>query len=90
MDCAEPIFSPIGREVRHGYAKLGEAWVQFAIGDGPAERVFGVLFGYCLLASILALYLNILTVGNVKNAGRAVRSAVRQQLLVLKVRFTYI
>jgi hypothetical protein len=34
---------------------------------------------------LLAMYLNILTVGNVKSAGRAVRSAVRQQLLVLKV-----
>ncbi|KAE9399180.1 hypothetical protein BT96DRAFT_965714 [Gymnopus androsaceus JB14] len=85
LDLTEPHFSPIGREVRQGYAKLEEVWIQLAVGDGAAERIFAVLFGYCIFACILAIYLNLLTVGNVKTAGRAVRSAVRQQLLVLKV-----
>ncbi|KAF9077991.1 hypothetical protein BDP27DRAFT_1310544 [Rhodocollybia butyracea] len=85
IDYAEPYFAPLGKEVRSGYGRFGEVWTHLAVGDGPAERIFSVLFGYCIVASILALYLNVLTIGNVKTAGRAVRSAVRQQLLVLKV-----
>ncbi|KIK61982.1 hypothetical protein GYMLUDRAFT_198796 [Collybiopsis luxurians FD-317 M1] len=85
IDYVEPYFAPIGEEVQQIYTKSGELWTQLATGDGPVEKIFSVVFGYCLLASILAVYLNILTVGNVKTAGRAVRGAVKQQLLVLKV-----
>jgi len=57
-----------------------------AFGDGPAERTFAILLGYVVVGLVLAIYLNLFTVGNARSAGRAVRSAVRQQLLVLKVR----
>lgn len=60
-------------------------WIRLALGDGTPEKVFAVVLGYAVVGLLLALYLNILTVGNVKSAGRAVRSAVRQQLLVFKV-----
>lgn len=83
---AEPYFAMLGKEVRTGSIQLRETWERLAVGEGPNERAFAVVFGYLVLSLLLALYLNILTVGNAKNAGRAVRSAVRQQLLVLKVR----
>ncbi|KAJ3995467.1 hypothetical protein F5050DRAFT_1767078 [Lentinula boryana] len=81
----EPYFAPLGREVRQGYERFGVVWTKLAVGNGPAERIFSVLFGYCIIATALAIYMNILTIGNVKTAGRAVRVAVKQQLLVLKV-----
>jgi E3 ubiquitin-protein ligase MARCH6 len=83
---AEPYFAMLGKEVRLGSVQLKETWARLALGEGPNERAFAVLLGYIVLSLLLALYLNILTVGNAKSAGRAVRSAVRQQLLVLKVR----
>ncbi|KAJ3818347.1 hypothetical protein F5880DRAFT_1491547 [Lentinula raphanica] len=85
MNYIEPIFAPIGRELRHGYNQLSEVWTKLAVGNGPVERIFSVLFGYCIIATGLAIYMNILTMSNVKTAGRAVRVAVKQQLLVLKV-----
>ncbi|KAJ3718891.1 hypothetical protein C8R42DRAFT_723411 [Lentinula raphanica] len=85
MNYIEPIFAPIGRELRHGYTQLSEVWTKLAVGNGPVERIFSVLFGYCIIATGLAIYMNILTMSNVKTAGRAVRVAVKQQLLVLKV-----
>lgn len=57
-----------------------------ALGDGTGERVFAIALGYAVIGVLIALYLNVFTVGSVKSAGRAVRSAVRQQLLVVKVR----
>ncbi|KAG7093540.1 hypothetical protein E1B28_007211 [Marasmius oreades] len=81
----EPYFAPIGKEVRVGSSEIVDGWKQFATGDGPSERVFSVALGYIVVAVILGLYLNFLTVSNVRTAGRAVRNAIRQQLLVLKV-----
>ena len=57
-----------------------------ALSEGPSARVFAVALGYVVVCLLLALYLNILIVGNARSAGKAVRTAVRQQLLVLKVR----
>ncbi|KAF5384572.1 hypothetical protein D9757_007505 [Collybiopsis confluens] len=85
VDYAEPYFAVLGNEVRQFWIKFGDIWIQLATGDGPVERIFSVVLGYCILGSVLAVYLNVLTVGNVKTAGRAVRGAVKQQLLVLKV-----
>jgi E3 ubiquitin-protein ligase MARCH6 len=85
IDLVEPYFAPLGRGLREDYVKFGKLWIGLATNDGPVERIFSVVFGYCILASIIALYLNILTVGNAKTAGRAVRKAVEQQLLVFKV-----
>ena len=82
---AEPYFAALGKEVRLTSVRLLTAWIRLALGDGTTEKIFAVALGYAVVALLLALYLNILTVGNVRNAGRAVRSAVRQQLLVLKV-----
>ncbi len=56
-----------------------------ALGDGTGERFFAIALGYAVIGLLVAFYLNIFTVGSVKSAGRAVRSAVRQQLLVVKV-----
>jgi E3 ubiquitin-protein ligase MARCH6 len=82
---AEPHFAALGKEVRLATIRLKTTWIRLALGDGTTEKIFAVFLGYAVVALLLALYLNILTVGNVKSAGRAVRSAVRQQLLVLKV-----
>jgi E3 ubiquitin-protein ligase MARCH6 len=49
------------------------------------EATFCVMLGYTIISLALAIYLNVLTVGNVRNAGKAVRGTVRQQLLVVKV-----
>jgi hypothetical protein len=57
-----------------------------ALGDGTAERVFAIALGYAVIGLLIAFYLNVFTIGSVKSAGRAVRSAVRQQLLVVKAR----
>ncbi|KAF5353123.1 hypothetical protein D9758_008724 [Tetrapyrgos nigripes] len=85
MDAVEPYFAPLGKEIRFGSLRVKDSWTQLALGHGPLEKAFSVSLGYVMVALIIALYLNILTVGNVKTAGKAVRSAVRQQLLVLKV-----
>jgi E3 ubiquitin-protein ligase MARCH6 len=82
---AEPHFAAIGKEVRLTAVRLKTTWIRLALGDGTTEKIFAVILGYAVVALLLAMYLNILTVGNVKSAGRAVRSVVRQQLLVLKV-----
>jgi E3 ubiquitin-protein ligase MARCH6 len=82
----EPYFQALGKEVRVLTTKFQERWIQLALGGGPSSRVFAVALGYVVISFILALYLNLLTVGNARTAGLAVRNAVRQQLLVLKVR----
>ena len=85
ISSAEPYFATLGKEVRLGATRMQATWTRLALGQGPSERAFAVVLGYAVVGVLLSLYLNILTVGNVKSAGRAVRSAVRQQLLVLKV-----
>ena len=82
---AEPYFATFGREVRLTFTKSKEGWIRMALGSGPSEKAFAILLGYVVVGLFVALYLNLLTVGNAKTAGRAVRSAVRQQLLVIKV-----
>lgn len=81
----EPYFEALGREVRISSTKAQTAWIELALGSGPSNRVFAVFLGYVVAAFVLSIYLNILTVGNARTAGLAVRNAVRQQLLVLKV-----
>ncbi|KAH9935970.1 uncharacterized protein BXZ73DRAFT_76777 [Epithele typhae] len=75
MRYAEPYFHPESKE----------AWISLATGDTPNDKMFAVLLGYAVVGLLLAIYLNILTVGSMRSAGRAVRHAVRQQLLVVKV-----
>lgn len=81
----EPFFQAFGREVRIFATKVQERWIQLALGSGPSSRVFAISLGWIVISFVLALYLNLLTVGNARTAGLAVRNAVRQQLLVVKV-----
>ncbi|KAF9642179.1 hypothetical protein BDM02DRAFT_3273563 [Thelephora ganbajun] len=54
-------------------------------GRRPVENAFAVVYGYLLLGISLAVYMNILTAGMVKAAGKTSRTAVRQRLFVVKV-----
>ncbi|KAH9893215.1 hypothetical protein C8Q73DRAFT_746014 [Cubamyces lactineus] len=85
MRIAEPYFAPLGHNVRQWSASGKETWIELAMGDDRQDRIFAVLLGYAVVGLLLAIYLNILTVGTMRSAGRAVRSAIRQQLLVVKV-----
>ncbi|KAJ7036506.1 hypothetical protein C8F04DRAFT_953656 [Mycena alexandri] len=85
VNAAEPYFAALGQEVRLSTEQLRASWTQLALGHGPKEKVFAVALGYVVVMILVSLYLNLLTVGNMKTAGRAVRTAVREQLLVLKV-----
>ena len=85
MPAVEPYFASIGKNVREWSNEGKTSWVRFATGDTPNDRAFAVLLGYAVVGLLLAIYLNILTIGSMRSAGRAVRSAVRQQLLVVKV-----
>ncbi|KAJ3557499.1 hypothetical protein NM688_g1443 [Phlebia brevispora] len=85
MRVAAPYFAPIGEATRVMWADLKEMWTKLAIGDGTPEKLFAIALGYVIAFVCIALYLNVLTVGSMKSAGRAMRSAVRQQLVVVKV-----
>jgi len=82
---AEPYFAPIGHAMRVHSTDAKETWITLAVGSGTSSRLFAITLGYTVDAILLALYLNVLTVGSVKTAGMAIRNAVRQQLLVVKV-----
>lgn len=81
----EPYFATLGREVRTASEQLQTSWVNLTMGQGTREKVFAIVLGYGVVGVLLAIYLNVFTVGNARSAGRAIRSAVRQQLLVVKV-----
>ncbi|KAG2142827.1 uncharacterized protein EDB93DRAFT_1241500 [Suillus bovinus] len=81
----EPYFAILGREVRTASEQLQTSWVNLTMGQGTREKVFAIILGYGVVGVLLAIYLNVFTVGNARSAGRAIRSAVRQQLLVVKV-----
>ena len=93
---AEPYLAALGQKVRikseeltessvEYFQEFKETWTKYALGDGNAEKIFAISLGYVVDALLLAIYLNVLTIGSMKSAGRAVRNAVRQQLLVVKV-----
>jgi E3 ubiquitin-protein ligase MARCH6 len=81
----EPYFAVLGGEVRLYVTQVQSTWIRLALGGGPISRVFAVCLGYFVVCLLFCLYLNILTVGNARNASIVVRNAIRQQLLVLKV-----
>ncbi|CCM02594.1 uncharacterized protein FIBRA_04697 [Fibroporia radiculosa] len=85
MSFIDPSFAPLGSTIRLTAREAKRTWISLAVGNGPNEKVFAILLGYAVVGLLLAIYLNVLTVGNVRSAGRAVRSAIRQQLLVIKV-----
>lgn len=81
----EPYFAILGREVQSASERVQASWINLAMGRGTREKVFAIMLGYGVVGILLAVYLNVFTVGNARSAGRAIRSAVRQQLLVVKV-----
>ena len=81
-------FAALGKRVRLAYMAMQGLWVSLANGDSALDRLFGVMLGYAVVGFFIALYLNILNVGTVQSAGRAVRNAVRQQLIIVKVRLS--
>ncbi|KAF9244135.1 hypothetical protein BU15DRAFT_86088 [Melanogaster broomeanus] len=81
----EPCFAYLGREVKLFADHFHNSWIRLALGHGTAERAFAVCLGYGVVSILMAVYLNVFTVGNARTAGRAIRTAVRQQLLVAKV-----
>jgi E3 ubiquitin-protein ligase MARCH6 len=83
---AEPYFEVLSKQVRSSSKQVATGWTRMTLGDGTGERVFAIALGYAVIGLLIAFYLNVFTVGSVKSAGRAVRSAVRQQLLVVKAR----
>ncbi|KAI9062714.1 hypothetical protein FKP32DRAFT_1667072 [Trametes sanguinea] len=85
MRVIEPYFAPLGHNVCQWSTTGKETWIELATGDDRQDRIFAVLLGYAVVGVLLAIYLNVLTVGTMRSAGRAVRSAIRQQLLVVKV-----
>ena len=82
---SEPYFTVLGGEVRLYVTQVQSTWIRLSLGGGPTSRVFAVCLGYVVVCLLFCLYLNILTVGNARNASIVVRNAIRQQLLVLKV-----
>lgn len=81
----EPYFATLGREVHNAVDGIANWWMRMSLGRGPVEKAFAIVFGYFLVGVGLAVYMNILTVGTLKTAEKALRTAVRQQLLVVKV-----
>lgn len=85
VQAAESYLEGFGRQVMTSSYQVAISWTRMALGDGTGERIFAIVLGYAVIGLLIAFYLNVFTVGSVKSAGRAVRSAVRQQLLVVKV-----
>jgi hypothetical protein len=82
---AEPYFAVLGKRIRMVATATVALWIRMVLGDGPVEKVFAIVLGYTVVALFLGVYLNILTTSNVRGAGRAIRSTVRQQVLIAKV-----
>ena len=81
----EPYFASLGQEVRDTGEGIANWWVRMSLGRGPVEKAFAIVYGYLLIGISLAIYMNVLTVGTIKTAEKAVRIVIRQQLLVVKV-----
>ena len=68
--------------------RLWHSWSTLVTSDTPAARASAVALGYGAVAVGLVMWLNVFNVGSVRTAGRAVRDAVRQWVLVVKVRLS--
>jgi len=78
-------FAALGSEIRELTSSIRETWIRLTLGTGPTSRVFAIFLGDLVSTFLFCIYLNILTVGNARTAGAALRNAIRQQMLVLKV-----
>lgn len=81
----ETYFAAVGSEIRELASALRDTWIRLALGTGPTSRVFAIFLGDMVSTFLFCIYLNVLTVGNAKTAGAALRNAIRQQMLVIKV-----
>ena len=82
----EMYFALLGKRVRLSSIAMAQAWSALAQGDGPINRIFAIAFGYSIAGFCAAIYLNLLSVGSMQTAGRAIRNAIRQQMIIIKVR----
>jgi E3 ubiquitin-protein ligase MARCH6 len=82
---SEPHFATLGRQVRLAASSGKTTWIRLALGRGSSERAFAVILGYGVIAMLFAVYLNVLTLGSVRTAGRAVRGTIQNQLVIVKV-----
>lgn len=82
---SEPHFADLGKYVRLTVASFKSTWTQLAVGRGTSEKIFAVMLGYIVVTILVSFYLNVLTLGTVRSAGRAVRGTIHNQILVAKV-----
>jgi E3 ubiquitin-protein ligase MARCH6 len=80
-----PALARLGRQTRVFSARFVERWTKHALGNDVVDNAFAIAIGYSVFGVLLAIYLNVLTIGSMRSAGRAVRQTVRNQLLVAKV-----
>ncbi|CUA78051.1 E3 ubiquitin-protein ligase MARCH6 [Rhizoctonia solani] len=85
LEQVEGRFSAFGRAVRLFSHAFARRWQQLTIADGTAERAFAICLGYAVLCMVMGIYLGVLNTGAVRGAARALRNAVKQQLIVVKV-----
>ncbi|KAF8677376.1 hypothetical protein RHS04_05713 [Rhizoctonia solani] len=85
LEQAESRFAALGRTVRLFSHAFARRWQQLATADGTSERAFAICLGYIVLCMIMGIYLGALNAGAVRGAARALRNAVKQQLIVVKV-----
>lgn len=86
LEQIESRFSALGRTVRLFSHAFVRRWQQLTLSDGTSERAFAICLGYIVLCTVMGIYLGVLNAGTVRGAARALRNAVKQQLIVLKVR----
>ncbi|CAE6428946.1 unnamed protein product [Rhizoctonia solani] len=87
LEHVESRFAAYGRAVRLFSHAFARRWQQLTIADGTSERAFAICLGYMVLCMVMGIYLGVLNAGAVRGAARALRNAVKQQLIVVKVAF---
>ncbi|CAE6440306.1 unnamed protein product [Rhizoctonia solani] len=85
LERVEARFAALGRAVRLFSHAFARRWQQLTIADGTSERAFAICLGYMVLCMVMGIYLGVLNTGAVRGAARALRNAVKQQLIVVKV-----
>ncbi|QRV88979.1 E3 ubiquitin-protein ligase MARCH6 [Ceratobasidium sp. AG-Ba] len=85
LEDIESRFAALGRTVRLFSHAFARRWQQLAVADGTSERAFAITLGYLVLTLVMGIYLGVLNAGAVRGAARALRNAVKQQLIVIKV-----
>lgn len=85
LEGIESRFAAFGRAVRLFSHAFARRWRQLALADGTSERAFAITLGYIVLCVVMGVYLGVLNAGAVRGAARALRNAVKQQLIVVKV-----